>query len=59
MFDDFRFSGQTGDNECIDVLMNDILTLAYEKSTDLGEGVRNGLGWDFSWGENAPSDYSG
>ena len=24
--------------------MSDILTLAYEKSTDLGEGVRNGLG---------------
>ena len=37
--------------------MSDILTLAYEKSTDLGEGVRNGLGWDFSWGENAPSGY--
>ena len=52
---DFRFSGQIGDNECIDVLVSDILTLAYEKSTDLGEGVRNGLGWDFSWGENAPS----
>ena len=56
---DFRFSGQIGDNECIDVLVSDILTLAYEKSTDLGEGVRNGLGWDFSWGENAPSGYSG
>ena len=24
-----------------------------------GRGVRNGLGWDFSWGENAPSGYSG
>ena len=24
-----------------------------------GGGVRNGLGWDFSWGENAPSGYSG
>ena len=24
--------------------MSDSLTLAYEKSTDLGEGVRNGLG---------------
>ena len=35
---DFRFSGQIGDNECIDVLVSDILTLAYEKSTDLGEG---------------------
>ena len=34
--------------------------LAYKKSTDLGEGgVHNGLGWDFSWGENAPSGYSG
>ena len=30
MSHDFRFSGQTGDNECIDVLMSDILTLAYE-----------------------------
>ena len=38
------FSGQLCDNECIDVLVSDILTLAYEKSTDLGEGVRNGLG---------------
>ena len=58
---DFRFSGQIGDNECIDVLVSDILTLAYEKSTDLvgGGGVRNGLGWDFSWDENAPSGYSG
>ena len=27
----------SGDNECIDVLVSDILTLAYEKSTDLGE----------------------
>ena len=27
---DFRFSGQIGDNECIDVLVSDILTLAYE-----------------------------
>ena len=35
---DFRFSGQIG------ILVSDILTLAYEKSTDLGEGVRNGLG---------------
>ena len=35
---DSRFSGQIGDNECIDVLVSDILTLAYEKSTDLGEG---------------------
>ena len=41
---DFRFSGQIGNNECIDVLVSDILTLVYEKSTDLGEGVRNGLG---------------
>ena len=41
---DFRFCGQIGDNECIDVLVSDILTLAYEKSTDLGEGVRNALG---------------
>ena len=24
-----------------------------------GSGVRNGLGWDFPWGENAPSGYSG
>ena len=24
-----------------------------------GRGVRNGLRWDFSWGENAPSGYSG
>ena len=35
---DFHFSGQIGDNECIDVLVSDILALAYEKSTDLGEG---------------------
>ena len=59
---DFRFSGQMGDNECIDVLVSDILTLASEKSTDfagVGGGVRNGLGWDFSAGENAPSGYSG
>ena len=35
---DFRFSGQICDNECIDVLVSDILTLAYEKATDLGEG---------------------
>ena len=56
---DFRFSGQIGDNECIDVLVSDILTIAYEKSTDLGEGVRNGLGWDFSWSANAHSGYSG
>ena len=35
---DFHFSGQIGNNECIDVLMCNILTLAYEKSTDLGEG---------------------
>ena len=27
---DFRFSGLIGDNECIDVLVSDILTLAYE-----------------------------
>ena len=27
---DFRFSGQICDNECIDVLVSDILTLAYE-----------------------------
>ena len=27
---DFRFSGQIGDNECIGVLVSDILTLAYE-----------------------------
>ena len=53
------FRGQIGDNECIVVLVSDILTLTYEKSTDLGEGVRNGLGWDFSWGENAPSGYTG
>ena len=63
---DFRFCGQIGDNECIDVLVSDILTLAYEKSTDLGEcvcvwgggggggGVRNGLGWDFSHGVKTP-----
>ena len=41
MFSDesrFSFSGQIGDNECIDVLVSDILTLAYEKSTDLWEG---------------------
>ena len=55
----FRFSGQIDDNESIDVLVSDILTLAYEKSTDLGEGVRNGFVWDFSWDENAPSGYSG
>ena len=24
-----------------------------------GSGVHNGLGWDFSWGENTPSGYSG
>ena len=61
---DFRFSGQIGDNECIGVLVSDILTLAYEKSTDLGEvlvgwgwgggRVRNGLGWDFSHGVKTP-----
>ena len=34
---DFRFSSQIGDNECIELLVSDILTLAYEKSTDLGE----------------------
>ena len=56
---DFRLSGQIGDNDCIDVLVSDILTLAYEKSTDLGEGVRNGLGWDFLCCEKAPSGYSG
>ena len=56
---DFRFSDQIGDNECINVLVRVILTLAYEKSIDLGEGVRNGFGWDFSWAENAPSGYSG
>ena len=39
MIRDFRFSCQIGDNECIDVLVSDILTLAYEKSADLGEGV--------------------
>ena len=27
---DFRFSGQIGDNECVDVFVSDILTLAYE-----------------------------
>ena len=38
--DESRFSLQRSDsdNECIDVLVSDILTLAYEKSTDLGEG---------------------
>ena len=35
---DFCFSGQIGNNECMDVLVSDILTLAYEKLTDLGEG---------------------
>ena len=27
-----------GDNECINVLVSDILTLAYEKATGFGEG---------------------
>ena len=36
--DELRFSLQRSDNECIDVLVSDIPTLAYEKSTDLWEG---------------------
>ena len=38
--DELQFSLQRSDrrNECIDVLVSDILMLAYEKSTDLGEG---------------------
>ena len=59
MSHDFHFSGQIGDNECINVLVSDILTFAYEKSTDLGEGFHNDFGWDFYWGESTPSGYSG
>ena len=49
---DFRFSGQIGDNECIDVLVSDILTLASEKSTDFagGGGGGGGGGSVMVWG---------
>ena len=45
---DFRFTGQIGDNECIDVLVSDILTLAYENFGGAGSvmvwgGISHGV----------------
>ena len=44
----FRFRGQIGDNECIDVLVSDSLTLAYENRFRGGGG--GGVGSVMVWG---------
>ena len=59
--DESRFSLQGSDRrQPVNRRLGERYSDACVREVDkFGGGVRNGLGWDFSCGESAPSGYSG